>query len=233
MNHASADVVIGQPDFQSRSVNARADERVHDRGLHTPCGIWVDQGKLFIADQLNNRVLIYRQIPTQNFEPADIVVGQMDMYSNTASPSPNARTLLCPGGVLASGDQLYVADCLNNRVLVFRDATPPPTPTRTPVLSPTPTSTTALIPLPDGCAYPGVFMPGRGQKTEFVFKNQDARMDILIKIYNLRGQLVRTLANTREWDGRGDSGHLCEGGVYVYQIEAEGQRVSGKVVLVK
>lgn len=83
-----------------------------------------------------------------------------------------------------------------------------------------------------GYATPNPFLPRRGQKAFFNFRFE-VPTAFTIRIYNLRGRLQRTLSGTREWDGRGESGHLCEGGVYVYQIEAEGKRVSGKVVLIK
>lgn len=84
-----------------------------------------------------------------------------------------------------------------------------------------------------GYATPNPFLPLRGQKAFFNFRFDELPAAFTIRIYNLRGQLQRTLTGTREWDGRSDAGHLCEGGVYVYQIEAEGKRVSGKVVMIK
>jgi hypothetical protein len=84
-----------------------------------------------------------------------------------------------------------------------------------------------------GYATPNPFLPLRGQKAYFNFTLKDAMTAYHIRIYNLRGQLQRTLTNTREWDGRSEGGHVCEGGVYVYQIEAEGKRVTGNVVLIK
>ena len=84
-----------------------------------------------------------------------------------------------------------------------------------------------------GYATPNPFLPMLGQKVYFNFKLTNPNGVFTIRIHNLRGHLQRTLTQTREWDGRGENGHLCEGGVYVYQIEADGQRVSGKVVLIK
>lgn len=84
-----------------------------------------------------------------------------------------------------------------------------------------------------GYATPNPFLPLLGQKAFFNFRFEEPNAVYAVRIYNLRGRLQRTLTNTREWDGRNESGHLCEGGVYVYQIEAEGKRVNGKVVLLK
>lgn len=105
------------------------------------------------------------------------------------------------------------------------------------ITAPTPTAVitpTAVCTLADGgYATPNPFLPLRGQKVFFNFRFEAPPDTYIIRIYNLRGRLQRTLTGTREWDGRGDSGHLCEGGVYVYQIEADGRRVSGKVVLIR
>jgi hypothetical protein len=84
-----------------------------------------------------------------------------------------------------------------------------------------------------GYATPNPFLPVCGQNAYFNFKTRDAGVGFVIRIFNLRGRLQRTLTQTREWDGRSESGHLCESGVYVYQIEADGRHASGKVVLIK
>ena len=52
----------------------------------------------------NNRVLIWRTIPTVNDAPADIVVGQVNFSDsghnfNSGSASPNERGLRGPQGV--------------------------------------------------------------------------------------------------------------------------------------
>ena len=65
--------------------------------------------------------------------------------------------------------------------------------------------------------------------TRFCFDhNQKGNMDIEIKIYNLSGQLVKTIRDSRfgtstriepiYWDGRGDNGALLPYGIYVYNV---------------
>ena len=71
-NDQPADVVIGQASF---TTNATAVPPTQT-SLRGPEGVWINQGRLFIADTQDNRVLIYNKIPTSNNAPADVVVGQ-------------------------------------------------------------------------------------------------------------------------------------------------------------
>lgn len=62
-----------------------------------------------------------------------------------------------------------------------------------------------------------------------------------LRVYNLRGELVRTLRDGTfaagqqaiEWDGRGDNGVLAGSGVYLYRLEVGGQAVSRRMMLLK
>jgi hypothetical protein len=49
---------------------------VDNRTFRGPQGVWIQNGKLFVADTQNHRVLIWNSIPTQNRQPADVVLGQ-------------------------------------------------------------------------------------------------------------------------------------------------------------
>jgi flagellar hook assembly protein FlgD len=60
-----------------------------------------------------------------------------------------------------------------------------------------------------------------------------AALPYSIKIYNLRGVLLKTLSNQNQWDGKNEQNRLCEGGVYLYRIEGQKQHVSGQVVLIR
>lgn len=84
-----------------------------------------------------------------------------------------------------------------------------------------------------GYATPNPFTPATGQRTSFNFFLKDINSRFEIKIFTIRGRCIRTINDVREWDGRGDNGQLVEGGLYIYQITADGQRVSGTVVLIK
>jgi hypothetical protein len=80
--------------------------------------------------------------------------------------------------------------------------------------------------------WPNPFLPVLGQITTFNFDNTQGH-EFEIKILNVRGRIVRTLINTKEWDGRNEQGNLCEGGLYIYQIHTQGKRRSGTIVVLK
>ncbi|MBI2103846.1 NHL repeat-containing protein [Candidatus Woesebacteria bacterium] len=111
----SAEVVVGQPDFTSSSSGTSATS------LNNPRGVATDGRRLFIADRLNHRVLIYNSIPTINNQSADVVIGQANFTNNSANQggSASANTLLGPVRVATDGTKLFVADTGNNRVLIF------------------------------------------------------------------------------------------------------------------
>jgi hypothetical protein len=120
VNGQPADVVLGQADFTTVAVLA-----VTASALRGPQGVWIQNGKLFVADTQNNRVLIWNSIPTQNNQPADLVLGQPNF---TTAPPVNqvnlslpatANAMLSPTSVSSDGTRLYVSDLGFNRVLIW------------------------------------------------------------------------------------------------------------------
>ncbi|MBI4305830.1 MAG: hypothetical protein HY678_05875 [Chloroflexi bacterium] len=82
-----------------------------------PSGIASDGQRLFLADTLNNRVLIWNTAPTGNMAP-DLVLGQKDFTSNDAG---TARDRLdWPVSLATDGRRLVVADTFNDRVLIWK-----------------------------------------------------------------------------------------------------------------
>jgi hypothetical protein len=61
-------------------------------------GVWANEGRLYIADLDNNRVLIYNSVPTANNASANVVIGQQNMTSNNPDQggSANVNTLHSP-----------------------------------------------------------------------------------------------------------------------------------------
>src|SRR5262249_9594455 len=119
------DMVLGQPDFGSRVANAGLAAPTAAT-LFGPQGVAIENGHLAIADTGNNRVLIWNQIPTQNFAPADMVIGQLNLTTGTVQPAN--RGLNQPFDVRLLEGQLYVADPGYNRVLIWNDPFTPGTP---------------------------------------------------------------------------------------------------------
>jgi carbon monoxide dehydrogenase subunit G len=113
VNGQPADLVLGQPNFTSSSAGTGA------QSFNYPQGIYVSvDGRLFVADRFNHRVLIWNSIPTVNNVPADVVVGQTN-FTNSGSGAANNR-MNSPWGVWVSPDgKLLVGDEQNHRVLIF------------------------------------------------------------------------------------------------------------------
>ena len=109
-----ADLILGQPGFDNKP-----DLSLSQAGLRAPLAVATDGKVLAIADTDNNRVLIWRSLPTVNGQPADIVVGQADFKSNTAARPPTAASLLGPQGVWIQNGRLMVADTANDRALIW------------------------------------------------------------------------------------------------------------------
>jgi hypothetical protein len=122
-NDAPADVVVGQPNFTSSSVPTNGTPSA--TSLSGPEGVWILNGKLYVADTQNNRVLIWNQIPTTNGAAANVVLGQpnfttyveVNILAQTTSAS--ATNLLNPTSVTSDGTRLYVSDLGYNRVLIW------------------------------------------------------------------------------------------------------------------
>lgn len=120
----SADRVIGQANFTSGSPNNGAGESSPAANtLFFPRGLAFDsQGRLYVADMLNNRVLRFAP-PFANNMSANLVLGQTTFFTNTANlddQGPKRNSLWSPAAVvLDANDHLYVADRDNNRVLGF------------------------------------------------------------------------------------------------------------------
>jgi hypothetical protein len=126
-NGAPANLVLGQPDFKGNAPNTgTGDTRVPStKTLRGPQGVWIQYGKLYVADTQNHRVLVWNSIPTSNFQPADLVLGQPN-FATAIEPDltkvavdAKPTTLLNPVSVTSDGQRLYVTDLGHNRVLIW------------------------------------------------------------------------------------------------------------------
>lgn len=119
-SHVPADLVLGQTNFSDNQPN-RGNQQPTANSLHWPYGVFYHQGQLFVADTGNRRVLIWQQFPTENGQPADLVLGQPDMISRNENngSSPTAVSMRWCHDITLWGDNLIVADAGNNRVMIW------------------------------------------------------------------------------------------------------------------
>jgi NHL repeat-containing protein len=122
------DVVVGQRDFVSGKPNAGAGQGSPSAAtLSAPEGVFVADGKLYVADTGNHRVLIFDRMPTANGAAADRVLCQANFTGNLGNRgAAEAAADRCswPTDIFAAGGRLYVVDSLNHRVLSFDAAAP-------------------------------------------------------------------------------------------------------------
>lgn len=116
------DVVLGQE--AKGDTDRNAGGKVTASSLMYPSGLWSDGKRLIVCDAWNHRVLIWLTIPTEDGQPADVVVGQRDFSGNGPNiggigTPPSARSLNWPYGVTSDGERLFIADTGNRRVLVY------------------------------------------------------------------------------------------------------------------
>jgi hypothetical protein len=118
-DNASADLVLGQVDMTHNAANQPGTPAANT--LAAPDYVFSDGTHLFVAEQDNNRVLIYNSIPTSSNASADVVVGQPNMSSVSPNQggSPAANTLKAPYGVWSDGTKMIIADYQNHRVLIY------------------------------------------------------------------------------------------------------------------
>lgn len=144
-----ADLVLGQSNFTNTAANDDDQDDVDgwdndDDPATDPSGqptartlafpyesVWSNGLQLFLGDSGNNRVLVWNEFPAENFQPADVVLGQSDfshMIDNDKDQDgnsdedrlPNAQTFFYPTGVSLHRDKLLVMDEGNYRLVIFR-----------------------------------------------------------------------------------------------------------------
>jgi uncharacterized protein (TIGR03437 family) len=109
------------------TISSGAPNLVEGREFFFPQSVAIDKSsspfRIYVADTVNNRVLGWRDISTiTKGNPADIVIGQLDMLStrNGGPGTPQTTGMTSPSAVAVDGSgNLYVADAANNRILRF------------------------------------------------------------------------------------------------------------------
>jgi len=111
--NSTIDVVLGQTTFNDSSLHNPSNTTLND-----PVGLSIANGKLIVADNKWNRLLIWNKIPNTTNTGADLVLGQPNFTTTTASCT--ALTFNNPSSVYSDGTILVVADTLNLRVLIWK-----------------------------------------------------------------------------------------------------------------
>ena len=121
-NGVPADVVIGQPDFNTSAITSNVPTAKSMRG---PEGVWIQAGRLYVADTQNHRILIYNSIPKTNGVAADHVLGQPNLTTyvqpdlTKADLGGTSSNMEDPVSVTSDGVRLYVSDLGHNRVMIW------------------------------------------------------------------------------------------------------------------
>ena len=118
-NGAPPDVVVGQdgPDTNAPGTSSKT--------MRGPQGVWLDGGRLFVADTQNSRVLIYNSIPASHGATPNVVLGQPDFDTRPepdltqSNVSASATSMLDPVSVTVHNGKMFVTDLGFNRILIF------------------------------------------------------------------------------------------------------------------
>jgi hypothetical protein len=116
-SHLKPDIVLGQPNMYSTSINAGGGSTATASTMYGPRGVFCDGTKLYVGDTLNNRVLIWNTLPTVSGQAANVVIGQPDMA--TTSSGTSSTKFYSPDGIWTNGTLLYITDFNNYRVLGY------------------------------------------------------------------------------------------------------------------
>ena len=84
-------------------------------------------------------------------------------------------------------------------------------------------------------------IPNPFKKSTKIYYTVPQSSQVIIKIYNIKGELVRELINDNKekgsyqihWDGKDKSGHNVVNGVYLYQLSNNNEKIVKKMILLK
>ncbi len=223
-NGASADGVLGQPNFTTNTYSTTQN------GTGNVRGVWGDgRGRLYLVDEGNSRIMIFNNAASlANGANADNVLGQANFTTGTAVDPPTASSFAYPNSMFIdnAGNQIWVADAGNNRVLRFAIQVGLPTAVGEDVSGQLPTTYSLSQ------NFPNPFNPST--TITFALKNTE---HATVTVYNLLGQIVATL-----YDGiaaGGDQYRLSfnaanlPSGVYIYSLRSASTNAAKKMILMK
>jgi hypothetical protein len=116
-NNQPPDLVIGQENLYSNTPGLAQDK------LNWPVGVATDGQRLVVADTQNDRILIWNEFPTEDGEPADLVLGAPDFNTRPSGPLPQGtrekERILWPWDVFTDGTRLIVVNTGAARVSIW------------------------------------------------------------------------------------------------------------------
>jgi sugar lactone lactonase YvrE len=116
----SAFRVVGQPNFTSAAAATDAS------GFNNPYRVLIDpiNGKLYVSDTFNHRVLRFAYPVATNGPSAELVLGQPDFVSDTPNNGGVSSSSMAQPSAMAmdSSGTLYICDVFNGRVMAFHNA---------------------------------------------------------------------------------------------------------------
>jgi len=196
-------------------------------------------GGMFVSDAT---MVLYGGCPLINdfdvIEPQGTTVNQMTYGAGTPASTNGAVVSNIVGSsrvVFGGFSFIYIRDNDNNGrmdradfmydVITFLQNTPS---------APTPVASGKVNSLQQN--YPNPFNP----QTTIAFSIKDRGL-VTLKVYNVAGELVRTIADeqftagshTKVWDGRNDAGQPVSSGVYFYKLVSNNFTQTKKMVLLK
>ena len=115
----TADLVLGQQDFSRTTANSGLS--VNASTLNAPSGVFYDNinGRLYIADTGNNRVMIWQSSSIVTGHSADYVLGQTTMTDSVPGVSSVQIASPVSVSVNTTTGAIAIADRDNNRVLIW------------------------------------------------------------------------------------------------------------------
>ena len=102
------DLVLGQKDFNSIAPGVGMDE------LNWPVCVATDGTRLIVCDTQNHRVLVWRQFPAQNGQPADMVFGG---YGDDAAD--RRGRIVWPWAAWTNGEKMVITSTMGSQVLIW------------------------------------------------------------------------------------------------------------------
>ena len=124
----NADISLGQLGMDERDANRGDFDNVQQDTMSFPTGVFydVENDKVFVVDQGNNRVLIWNSLPRDSGQPADVVIGQKDFVSRSPNMGKgegraSQESMYFPNDVVAGKTGFFVSDTGNNRVLYWKE----------------------------------------------------------------------------------------------------------------